>query len=150
LYSTIDLGSDWTLETTAADKLRHMSFAMTATDSYGSAVGNGGTILYYVPRSMRMETKTPQSIPEGYVLHQNYPNPFNPSTRIFYQIEDAGHVRLAVYDVLGRQVATLVDAWEPAGHHELEFDTRGLASGLYLYKLVAGELTQTRKMMVSK
>jgi len=83
-------------------------------------------------------------------LEQNYPNPFNPSTKIKYQIANAGFVNLQVYDVLGNEVATLINKEMQAGSYELEFDASNLPSGIYYYTLNAGEFTQTRKMILLK
>lgn len=85
-----------------------------------------------------------------FYLSQNYPNPFNPSTDIKYQIPEAGLVSLKVYDLLGREVATLVDEHKTAGSYEVEFNVSELSSGVYFYKLRAGEYSNTKKMMLSK
>jgi hypothetical protein len=83
-------------------------------------------------------------------LQQNYPNPFNPGTTILYQLEKAGFVRLAVYDILGRLVATLVAGEEPAGVHQARFDAGRLAGGIYYSVLEAGGARSSRKMLLSK
>jgi hypothetical protein len=83
-------------------------------------------------------------------LGQNYPNPFNPVTSIGYGVSGVGYrdVRLAVYDLLGREVAVLVDEQKAPGDYEVTFDASGLASGVYMYRLTAGEFTLTRRMVV--
>jgi hypothetical protein len=86
--------------------------------------------------------------PAGFALEQNYPNPFNPSTSIRFQLAEAGWVTLAVYDLLGREIAVLVDGQKAAGSYAVEFDARSLASGMYVYRLSAGSFTQSRKMML--
>jgi hypothetical protein len=83
-------------------------------------------------------------------LDQNYPNPFNPSTTIKYQINELSHVLIIVYDVLGNEVATLVNEEKYAGHYKLEFNATGLQSGVYFYKLQAGNFIQTKKMILMK
>jgi hypothetical protein len=90
------------------------------------------------------------ALPEGFALSQNYPNPFNPSTMIAFSIPAAGHVSLTVYDVLGREVATLVDRQMAPGSYEAVFDAAGLPSGLYIYRIVSGSFAETRKMNVVK
>jgi hypothetical protein len=91
-----------------------------------------------------------------YSLEQNYPNPFNPSTKISWQSPVSGWQTLKVYDVLGNEVATLLDEYRKAGRYEIEFNTvetrRGvsLPSGLYLYRLQIGDYTQTKKMVLTK
>lgn len=84
--------------------------------------------------------------PVTYALGQNYPNPFNPSTVIEYSVPSAGDVNLAVFDLLGREVRTLVSGPVTAGVHRVRFDARDLASGVYLYRLRAGDFVQTRKL----
>jgi hypothetical protein len=96
-------------------------------------------------------------LPSSFGLSQNYPNPFNPTTRIQYTIgvasgqsAVAGRVTLAVYDVMGRQIALLVDETQGPGSYEVQFDAKGLASGMYIYRLVAGSFVQTRGMLLVK
>ncbi|MBU0517582.1 S8 family serine peptidase [bacterium] len=76
-------------------------------------------------------------LPFEYALYQNYPNPFNPTTTISYALPEAGKVSLMVYDISGRQVATLVDGYRNAGSHHVQFDAQGLASGVYIYRMEA-------------
>jgi cyclomaltodextrinase len=94
-----------------------------------------------------------QEGPTHFALEQNYPNPFNPSTDIRYSVpasgdRAAGEVRLAIYDLLGREVRVLVNARQSAGTYTVSFDAAGLASGVYLYRLSAGSFAQTRKMVL--
>ncbi|HSW54268.1 MAG TPA: choice-of-anchor Q domain-containing protein [Ignavibacteriaceae bacterium] len=97
------------------------------------------------------------TLPFTFKLEQNYPNPFNPSTRIEYQVPSISQVTLKIYDVLGNEVATLVNEEKPSGSYEVEFNAnshsgnvRNLASGIYFYQLKAGELIQTKKMILLK
>jgi hypothetical protein len=85
-----------------------------------------------------------------YNLDQNYPNPFNPSTKISFTIAQRSNVTLKVYDMLGREVATLINSVQPAGSHSINFDASKLASGLYIYKITAGNFTASKKMMLLK
>jgi hypothetical protein len=87
-------------------------------------------------------------IPVACLLRQNYPNPFNPTTIISFELPAAGHVKLAVYDLLGCEVAMLADGVYPPGTHELTFDGRDLASGVYVYRLKAGSSASSRKMIL--
>jgi hypothetical protein len=86
--------------------------------------------------------------PTAFRLGQNYPNPFNPSTIIHYQLSMDNYVSLVVYDLLGREVAVLVNEEKPAGSYSVTFDASGLSSGVYLYRLSAGEFVRTRKMVL--
>lgn len=88
--------------------------------------------------------------PTEYELEQNYPNPFNPSTSIKYQVSSISQVSLKVYDVIGNEVATLVNEFKPAGSYEIEFDASMYSSGIYFYKLQAGSFVETKKMMFLK
>jgi hypothetical protein len=88
--------------------------------------------------------------PSAYLLFQNYPNPFNPTTIIKYQLPELSFVTLQVYDVLGREIITLVNEEKPIGSYELEFDGRTLPSGIYFYQLRAGNFIRIKKMVLVK
>ena len=89
--------------------------------------------------------------PNDFKLMQNYPNPFNPSTKIEYRTQNPGHATLKVYNVLGHEVATLVNEEKPAGKYEVEFSAIGeLTSGVYFYQLKAGYYIETKKMLLIK
>jgi len=95
--------------------------------------------------------------PNESVLEQNYPNPFNPSTLIRYSIPNVisteGRnldVELKVYDILGNEIATLVNEYKPAGNYEVKFDASNISSGIYFYELQVGNFMQTRKMLLMK
>ena len=89
-------------------------------------------------------------LPEGFVLLQNYPNPFNPSTAIRFQVSARGRVTLRVFDVVGHEVATLLDEDMPSGSHVVRFDGSGLASGVYFYRLQSGASVATKSMHLIK
>ncbi|MEX2604055.1 MAG: T9SS type A sorting domain-containing protein [Gracilimonas sp.] len=88
--------------------------------------------------------------PNQFSLNQNYPNPFNPSTVISYQIPKSSDVTLKVFDMLGREVAELVNGRKAAGNYETSFDASNLTSGMYIYRIKAGDFMETRKMMLIK
>jgi outer membrane protein assembly factor BamB len=88
--------------------------------------------------------------PDEFQLFQNYPNPFNPTTRIQYAVNSRQKVTLKVYDILGTEISTLVNEEKPAGNYEIEFDASRLASGVYIYKLQAGNFISVKKMMLLK
>ncbi len=92
----------------------------------------------------------PIALPERVQLHQNYPNPFNASTLISYELPIASQVKLDIYDILGRHIATLEDGTQPAGSHQVVWNADELASGVYFYKLQAKEYNATRKLMLIK
>jgi hypothetical protein len=91
-----------------------------------------------------------KSIPYAWKLDQNYPNPFNPSTQINYQLSKLSKVSLKVYDLLGREVANLVNENQSAGPHNVKWNASRLATGVYFYRLVAGSFVQTKKMLLMK
>jgi hypothetical protein len=90
------------------------------------------------------------TIPKSYRLHQNYPNPFNPTTKIKFEIPKSSFVKLIVYDILGREVTKLVNEKLTTGIYETEWDGNTLASGIYFYKLVANDYSETKKMLMIK
>ena len=92
----------------------------------------------------------PAGSPVSYQLDQNYPNPFNPTTVIQYSLPQASNVTLRVFNILGQEVATLVNAVEPAGTHRAIVDGKGLASGVYIYRLQAGSFTDVKRMVLLK
>lgn len=87
-------------------------------------------------------------LPSSFALEQNHPNPFNPTSTISFDIPKASHVQLAVYNTLGQQVAVLVNEYKQPGRYDVQFDGSKLPSGVYFYKIVAGEFTQTKKMLL--
>lgn len=89
-------------------------------------------------------------VPVAFSLKQNYPNPFNPKTNIEYSVNAAGPVSIKVYDMVGREVATIVDRHHAAGRYETVLDASSLASGVYVYRMLAGNFVETRKMALVK
>jgi hypothetical protein len=89
-------------------------------------------------------------IPNVYSLEQNYPNPFNPSTTIKYSIAEDGFVKLAIYNLLGEEVTTIVNSTQKAGKYEVTFNANNLATGVYIYRLETGSFTSSKKLMLMK
>jgi hypothetical protein len=113
---------------------------------------NDGTIsgATWVPVPTPVENENNFTQPDQFSLQQNYPNPFNPSTRIQYQVSSISQVTLKVYDVLGNEVATLVDEYKPAGSYEVDLNASKLSSGIYFYKLQSNNYIETKKMILIK
>lgn len=121
-------------------------------------VSNGDGFLGAVPDKL-LQNQTmvvsvrqqPAAAPSGFVLAQNYPNPFNPTTTIHFYLETQSHVRLTIYDILGNQLSTLLDAQRPAGDHILSWQAKDLTTGVYFYRLeIDGHAVATRKALLLK
>ncbi|HYE95926.1 MAG TPA: T9SS type A sorting domain-containing protein [Rubricoccaceae bacterium] len=122
-----------------------VAFAYVAGDNLPDIQANATTAQGTFSVSSE-ETEAPTS----FQLHEAYPNPFNPATRIGFDLPEAADVRLAVYDVLGREVAVLAEGRHTAGTHEVVFDAAGLPSGVYVYRLEAGAQTLTRTLTLAR
>lgn len=96
------------------------------------------------------KTQEESQLPTSYELEQNYPNPFNPSTTIAFALPRTSEVTLKIFDASGREVATLVEGRLPAGRHQVVLDARPFSSGVYFYRLQAGEFSQTRRLTLIK
>ncbi len=149
---TSDGGNNWL--SASSGTIQTLSSVAFVNPSRGIAVGDGGTIL-------RSDSGTPTGVNgetqplNNFVLEQNYPNPFNPSTKISWQSTAGSWQTLKVYDILGREIATLVNEYKPAGRYDIEFNALDLPSGVYFYQIhaalnggQAGSFTDTRKMIL--
>jgi hypothetical protein len=122
---------------------------VSSTEDIAWAVGAIGTIFTLdIDSIVTSEKEIATTFPRTPFLTQNYPNPFNPSTTIRYALPERSHVTLAVFNTLGQQVATLAEGEREAGYHEVKFDASSLASGVYLYRLTAGDYVQARKLIL--
>jgi photosystem II stability/assembly factor-like uncharacterized protein len=147
IYTTVNGGNIWTQQNSGTTNwLWDISF----TDANnGWVVGNGGTILHTTNGGVTFIDNEPTQ-PTEFLLSQNYPNPFNPNTTISWQSPVGSHQAIKVFDVLGNEIATLVDEYKSQGSYEIEFDASTLPSGVYFYRLQAGDFIQTRKMILLK
>jgi len=114
-----------------------------------SGAGRGGSASAGESSGNTKESSVPAK-PARTTLKTNYPNPFNPVTTIRYRLAKSGHVRLTVYDVLGRRIATIVDANQQKGAHQVTFNASQFSSGVYFYRLRAPEGTGGDKVFVKK
>ena len=105
--------------------------------------------IWYLDRPSLVPLTT-VSIPKKFKFYQNYPSPFNASTQIEFTLPSTQRVSFRLYDVLGREVAVLVNEIKTAGEHRVTLDAAGLASGVYLCRIEAGEMMQTRKLVLMK
>jgi photosystem II stability/assembly factor-like uncharacterized protein len=132
--------------------------AITLNDFNGDASGSDSTYIFTVSSEPLAVDEDGNNMPSEFSLEQNYPNPFNPSTKISWQSPVGSHQTLQVYDILGNEVATLVDEYLPAGTYEAEFSADGLASGIYFYQFRVTDpetssgqgFVETKKMLMIK
>lgn len=140
-------------DSTLVDTLRSVSGLMNATTYYWrvNARNSGGTGAWSPVWRFSTSTtavETAEEIPAEFRLDQNYPNPFNPETVIRFALPESRRVRLTVHDLLGREVAVLTDGTMPAGVHGVEWNAASMPSGVYFYRIQAGEFSAARKLML--
>lgn len=121
---------------------------VSATNQFGTSAYS--LVASFVTGSTVVGVEEAKQIPQGFALYQNYPNPFNPTTAISYQLSAVSLVRLKIYDALGIEVATLVNETKSAGIHTVSWDARDLPSGIYMYRIVAGNRVDGKKMLLVK
>lgn len=109
-----------------------------------------GNSVYRIRLAEATGIKDRSNFPQEFKLYQNYPNPFNPTTKLSFVIGSSSFVSLKVYDLVGREIAILVNQEKPAGKYEIDFDGSALSSGIYYYQLKAGNFTQTKKLVLIK
>jgi len=151
IMKTENAGVNWQNENTGTTEyLYSINFV---TPAVGYAVGANGKILSTV--NLIGIQPVSNEIPKSYSLSQNYPNPFNPSTKIKFDIPSVGNaymrsVQIKIYDILGREVTSLVNEQLKPGYYEISFDASNYPSGVYFYKLQAGEFSESKKMVLIK
>ncbi|NMB81939.1 MAG: T9SS type A sorting domain-containing protein [Ignavibacteria bacterium] len=150
VYKTTNGGSTWTQQTSNAFHSLFSIFPLNENIAW--IVGGGGTILKTTDGGVIVSVDNKTEIPPQFSLLQNYPNPFNPATVISYQLTVGNWVTLKVYDLLGREIAILVNEYKQPGNYNCEFKIENgeLPSGVYLYNLRAGNISQTKKMLLLK
>ncbi len=150
IYRSTDLGTTWTLSHTHTAAQNDISLAPDGAGCMtGWSCGATGTIAKMTGVPVAVNDPT-SNIPTAYKLEQNYPNPFNPTTNITFALPIAGNVELKVYDILGKEVASIVSGNLNAGTHIVPFDASALASGIYIYKINTGSFTDSKKMVLIK
>lgn len=143
-------GANWTIMTTAGcNDITHMDLVYTSGVVYAYAVNDSGNVIKLVDNLVGVNNGN-ANIPSEYKLEQNYPNPFNPATTINYSLPKASYVTLKVYDVLGNEVMAVVNEYKTAGSYSTSVDGTNLSSGVYFYRLEAGNYTDTKKMTLLK
>jgi len=149
VFATTDMGVTW--RNVSTGMAGYAVNALVIHNSYLYA-GTSSNSVWKRPLSEMITpvNATGIELPCRFGLEQNYPNPFNPTTTIAYALPRSAMVRLCVYDILGREVAVLVNERRDAGFHEVKFDGSNLASGVYFYRLTAGDFVQSKRMLVLK
>ena len=147
IFYTTNGGTDWYAQYTADS---HDLNGLAFTDSsHGYAIGNGGTVLVTASTGTVTQVKDNFSaLPNEFSLYQNYPNPFNPVTIIRYDLPSQAKVTLKIYNILGQEVETLVDAVQEAGAKSVSWNAGRLASGIYFYRISTGISTSVKKMLL--
>ncbi|MBI5809025.1 MAG: T9SS type A sorting domain-containing protein [Ignavibacteriales bacterium] len=142
--------SKWT-----KDQLSAYWNAITAHNDKSGGIHNPKYVVTGLLGAMKLlklstDIRQDEEMPTTYALYQNYPNPFNPTTNIKFAIPKSGNVKLVVYDILGKEVSTLVNNYMNAGQYTFEFDAKNLASGIYLYRIEADNFVKVNKMILMK
>jgi photosystem II stability/assembly factor-like uncharacterized protein len=147
VYHTTDYGFSWSSENVIAGQLFAIDFVTLGTTVIGYVAGTGGSIARYVGTATSVHDDV-RGVPSEFALEHNYPNPFNPSTTLRYELSVLSSVDLRVFDVLGREVAVLVNEEKTPGHYSVTWDADGMSSGIYFYQLRAGGNVFTKKMIL--
>ncbi|MCF8243302.1 MAG: T9SS type A sorting domain-containing protein [Melioribacteraceae bacterium] len=127
-----------------------VTYEVTSLNSIAAESDPSPSVSREVDGGVWKQANEEEDIPLVYKLKQNYPNPFNPSTTIKYELPDEGHVVIKLYDVLGREIQTLVNESKSPGRYEIKFDGSKLSSGVYIYRIEAGQFTSIKKLMLMK
>ncbi|MBK9332123.1 MAG: T9SS type A sorting domain-containing protein [Ignavibacteria bacterium] len=148
IVSTSNGGVNWTIHNSGTRKrLNGVAFINKDT---GFAAGDSGLILKTFTGGITGVSNEILDMPTNFILHQNYPNPFNPSATIRYSIANSELVNMSVYDISGREVLNLVNEFKNAGSYSVKFNGTNFASGVYFYRIEAGEFVQTKRMVLIK
>ena len=145
IYGSTDLGNTWQLYNAGLQSL--YGFILAQAPNGGNYATSGDGVFKSTGTT---DVGNDGTAVNNFQLEQNYPNPFNPSTKISYNLPDQQHVSLKVYDVLGNEVTILVNEVKSAGSHSIDFNASQLGSGVYFYKLQAGNFSETKSMILIK
>lgn len=150
MYVSFDTGQNWEVLGEGLPVLPVGDIKIHPTQNYLVA-GTYGRSMYKIDLNLVTNTGDDrQDFLNSFKLYQNYPNPFNPNTIISWDSPVSGHQTIKIYDVTGKEIVTLVNEIKTAGKHQVEFNASSLASGVYFYKIEAGNFTETKKMVVLK
>jgi hypothetical protein len=148
IFVTTNSGINWNLQQGGGiDTLVGIDMVNSST---GYMAGFGGVILKTTNGGYVGVETISNEIPQNFSLSQNYPNPFNPATNIEFDIAKSSYVKLAVYDLLGKEISVPVNEYLSAGKYKISFDAVKLPSGTYIYKITTDKFAETRKMILIK
>ena len=149
ILKTSNAGENWYNQISpTSERLNKVNFV---DQNFGFAVGDNGTILRTTDGGVtHVDDDKNNDLPTEFLLYQNYPNPFNPTTTLSFAIGQSSFVSLKIFDVLGNEIATLVNEDKPVGSYEVEFDAAKLASGVYFYTLISNKFMATKKLVLLK
>ena len=147
MLKSTDQGISWIEYTKAESFLNDIDFI---DNNLGFIAGDLGLIKKTTTGGVIAVQNISSSVPSGYILRQNYPNPFNPNTVITYDLPANNFVTLKIFDIIGKEIMTLVNSDQQAGIYNVEFKGENLPSGIYFYKLILNDLSETRKMVLLK
>lgn len=145
VFLSTNNGNDWTQINSGLASIDILSLAINARGYIFAGIDHGGVFKSINPTTY---IKEEDWVFTDYKLYQNYPNPFNPLTKINYSIPKSEYVQLKVYDLLGREIKSLLNNYQTTGTYELIFDGTLLPSGIYFYKIISGNYSDTKKMIL--
>lgn len=148
VIKTTDGGLTWTRQNTGTNKLLNALYGIDNNTVY--AVGEGGTILKTTNGGAVGIQIISNEIPQTHLLSQNYPNPFNPSTKIKFEVPKSSFVSIKIYNILGKEISTIVNEYLNASTYEVEWNAINYTSGVYFYRMEAGTFIETKRMMLVK
>jgi len=148
VFRSTDNGDNWSPINTGLTNTFVLALAINSSGDIFAGT-NGGGVFRHVESPTAVEEISTR-IPSSFALEQNYPNPFNPSTTIQFALAKRSHVTLKLFDIRGREVSTLLDETLAPGSHKVVFEAKGLSSGVYFYRIAAGEFVETKKLALLK
>ena len=128
---------------------------VSVTDSFEVVASNNGPFSLFIDIEGMLNIKNNKLVPDIYALYQNYPNPFNPTTKIYYEMPEDALVKVVIFDVMGRNVKTLMNEIQSSGYHSILWDATNdmgedISAGMYIYTILAGEYRSSKKMVLIK
>jgi len=149
VFTSTNSGTNWHASTSGLTNKNVTSLAIVGTQLFAGTTG-AGVWSQSLSQLATAVNENKSNRPAAYSLSQNYPNPFNPSTTISYELPSSSRVTLKIFNLLGQEIATLVDGQQDAGSHSLQWNAANVSSGVYFYRLQTENFSQTKKLMLLK